>query len=194
MARAVSFEICWRRAHAEQHVDNLQAIGGWPDTIYALTSHRMRLVWGAERPRYFRGMRTSRYPMLDATLRDRARRLLTAVGAQRCSAVHGDGRDGGGGADRGGRRPCHSHGGRASRRRRRRRAGDRGRARARSNRADRLHLGARHALAARAHRPALPRDLRLRRRCRADRDHDRLVGRRSSWRFSRCSSRATGSR
>ncbi len=48
--------------------------------------------------------------MLDATLRDRAKGLLTASRAKRRSAVHGDGRDGGGGAYRGGRRPCHSHG------------------------------------------------------------------------------------
>jgi len=33
--------------------------------------------------------------MLDATLRERARGLLTASGPQQCSAVHGDGCDGG---------------------------------------------------------------------------------------------------
>ena len=38
--------------------------------------------------------------MLDATVRDRAKRLLTASGPQRCSAVHGDGCDGGGRAHR----------------------------------------------------------------------------------------------
>ena len=85
---------------------------------------------------------------------DAARTADDAVGAQRRSAVHGDGRDGGGGADRGGGRPGHSHGGRP--------AGgagavDRdcgGAGRARSG-AARLHLGARHSLAARAHRAAL---------------------------------------
>ena len=114
--------------------------------------------------------------MLDATLRDRANGLLTASGRSDVPPVHGDGRDGGGRADRGGRRPCHSHGSRA--------AGgagaedrDRGRARRARRRADRLHLGARHPLAARAHRAALSRRLRLRRRCRADRGHHGLLGR-----------------
>ncbi len=44
-------------------------------------------------------------------------------------------------------------------------------------RADRLYLCARHSLAARAHRPALPRYLWLPGRPRADRGHDRLVRR-----------------
>ena len=114
--------------------------------------------------------------MLESTLRDRAKRLLTPSGAERCSTLHGDGRDGGGGPHRSGRRPCHSHGSGA--------AGgvgaegrDRGRAcRARCG-ADRLYLRARHSLAARADRETLPRYLRLRGRCRADRDHDGILGR-----------------
>ena len=40
--------------------------------------------------------------------------LIAALRAQRCSALHGDGRDGGGGAHRGGGRPRHPHGGRAA--------------------------------------------------------------------------------
>ena len=44
-------------------------------------------------------------------------------------------------------------------------------------RADRLYLRARDSLVARAHRPALPRQLRLRRGCRPDRGHHGLVGR-----------------
>ena len=44
-------------------------------------------------------------------------------------------------------------------------------------RADRLYLRARHSLAARAHRPALPRYLWLFGRRRADRGHHGLVGR-----------------
>ena len=59
-------------------------------------------------------MRNSRYRCSMRHLRDRARRPADGLGAQRRSAVHGDGRDGGGGADRGRRRPCHSHGSRAA--------------------------------------------------------------------------------
>ena len=43
---------------------------------------------------------------------DSARAADDAVRPQRRAAVHGDGRDGGGGPDRGGGRPGHSHGGR----------------------------------------------------------------------------------
>ena len=99
--------------------------------------------------------------MLEATLRDRARSLLTASGrsdvppfmvmdvmaaAARIEAAGGHvihmevGQPCGAGAE--GR--------------------DSGRARRARRRADRLYLRARHSLAARAHRPALPRDLRLR--------------------------------
>ncbi len=80
-----------------------------------------------------------------------------ALGAQRCAAVHGDGRDGGGGAHRGAGRPRHPHGGRpagGAGARDRDRGGAGG---ARAGR-HRLHRGARHPVAARAHRPALCRD------------------------------------
>ena len=90
--------------------------------------------------------------MLDATLRDRARGLLTASRAQRRSAVHGDGRDGGGSAHRSGRRPCHSYGSRATGGAGAE-DGDRGRPRRARGRADRLYLGAGHSLAARRASP-----------------------------------------
>ena len=47
-----------------------------------------------------------------AMMLDSARAHDDAVRPQRRAAVHGDGRDGGGGADRGGRRPRHPYGGR----------------------------------------------------------------------------------
>ena len=49
---------------------------------------------------------------LSSTMLESARRLIVAFGAQRRAAVHGDGRDGGGGAHRGRRRPRHPYGGR----------------------------------------------------------------------------------
>ena len=55
---------------------------------------------------------------------DKAQRLLAAVGPQRGAAVHGDGRDGGGGAARGAGPPHHPYGGRPAGRGR---AGDRDR-------------------------------------------------------------------
>src|SRR5581483_6538545 len=73
--------------------------------------------------------------------------VARALAPQRCSPVHGDGRDGRGGPDRGRWRPCHSHGGRP--------AGgwcaedrDCGCAGGARDGTDRLHLGARHSLLA----------------------------------------------
>ena len=114
--------------------------------------------------------------MLDATLRDRANSLLTASGrsdvppfmvmdvmaaAARIEAAGGH--------------VIHMEVGQPAASAPQ--AGDRGGARRARRGPDRLHLGARHSVAARADRAALPRDLRLRRRCRAHRRHHRLVGR-----------------
>ena len=99
-----------------------------------------------------------------------------AVGAQRRTAIHGDGRDGGGGPHRGGRRTGHSHGGRP--------AGgagplDRhcGGARGARRRPHRLHRDPGHPVAAGAHRPPLRRRLRRAGRSRAGDRHHRIVGR-----------------
>ena len=73
-------------------------------------------------------------------------------------------------------------------------AGDRGGARRARSRAARLHLGARHPLAARAHRAALSRNLWRAGRCRARSSSPPARRRASFWRFWRCSSRAIGSR
>ena len=76
-----------------------------------------------------------------------------AVVAQRCSALHGDGRDVGGRENRSRGRACDSHGGRAAVRLR---AEDRDRGRAGgAQQPHRLYRGARHSVAAGAHRATL---------------------------------------
>ena len=93
------------------------------------------------------------YARSAAEMREAVDRIEEPVGAvaralppQRCAAVHGDGRDGGGGADRGRRRPRRPHGGRPAR------AGAPptaiAAAQAALGQADRLYRGARHSLAA----------------------------------------------
>ncbi len=99
-----------------------------------------------------------------------------AVRTQRCSTLHGDGRDGGGGAHRSGRRPCHPHGSRAARG-----TGAKGRAGGGTRRArcgpDRLYLRARHPFIAGKDRATLPRYLWLSCRSGADRGHHGFIGR-----------------
>jgi len=114
--------------------------------------------------------------MLEATLRDRARQLLTASGrsdvppfmvmdvmaaAARIEA------DGGHVIHMEVGQPAASAP----------KAGDIGGPCRPRRREDRLYLRARHCLAARTHRQALPRGLWLRRGCLAGRGHHRLVGR-----------------
>ena len=124
---------------------------------------------------------------------DTAKRLLDALAAQRRAALHGDGRDGGGGPDRG------------------RAAGTSSiwRSGQPAAPAPRTAIAAARAALDGPHR-ATPRRSASRRCGRAsrgtmretynvdvdpgaDRRHDRLVGRRSSSPFWRCSSPATGS-
>ena len=192
---AVSFErsSCARRL-ARQQSSNPWSLALRPDTLKTITSRRIRPV-GARPVRDLNRRAPVQIADIDARSDTRRSRESAAdpLGTERRSALHGDGRDGGRGPHRGGRRPCHSYGSRAAGG-----AGAQGRDRGRACRArcgaDRLHFRARHSLAARADRATLPRYLRLRRRSRAHRDHDRLVGRVHSGAFCRCSSRATASR
>src|ERR1700704_3446657 len=77
--------------------DHALAIGGGPETRYALTNHRMRLVWGAA-PRF--GQVPGQIADIDAgiDLERPYKAPADGVRAKRRSALHGDGRDGRGGA------------------------------------------------------------------------------------------------
>ena len=130
-----------------------------------MSAEMRRQRGGLRRPR------TGQLCMLDA-----AQTADATFGAQRCSAIHGDGRDGGRGTDRGRRRPCHPHGGGTAGRtcaevRDRCRAGGTG------GRPHRLYGDARHPDAARADRATLPGNLRGRSRPASNRGHHRIVGR-----------------
>src|SRR5712671_2816778 len=88
---AVSLAIFLRSA-IRSNIERSLIVGGGPDTGYALPNRGMRLVWGTERP--------GQIADIDAgcDIERTGQRPADGVGAKQCSAVHGDGRDGGGGA------------------------------------------------------------------------------------------------
>ena len=152
---------------------------GGQTTGYALTSRRMRPVWGGNRcriPQIGGARPDSRYRCIDATLRDRVNHLLAAsarsdvppfmvmdvmAAAARIEAagghvIHMEVGQPAAPAPKAAIAAAHA---------------------ALDERADRLHLRARHSLAARADRATLPRYLWLCGRRRADRGHHGLVRR-----------------
>src|SRR3954464_13845848 len=103
------------------------AIGGGPDTRYAPLSRTPYEPYNAAslgRKHPVSPGRTDRPPRekeendARCDIEEPVGAVARALPPQRCSPVHGDGRHGRGGPDRGGRRPCDPHGGWPARRRR----------------------------------------------------------------------------